>query len=383
MDIQAPFYAKKNKAEKNYPIGNILKRSPKRGEVGLEIECEGNKFKQSGLPSNWTYHKDGSLRGEDNAEYVLGAPIMFDEVKSHIDALWDMFKGYGTVLDDSNRTSVHVHLNAQSWHLNRLTSFLGLYFTVEEILTEWCGEHRVGNLFCLRGKDAEGIITQIKKFIQNNGRYDLRDGLHYSGLNVQALVKFGSLEIRTMRGVSDPETILTWVRILEHMYKLSAEYPDPRSIPGLMSSEGPLNFLDHILGPDSSTVRREVDMTVDQMRESMYEGVRIAQEICYCRDWTDFKADELRTDPFGREKKSPQSEMDQFIAMYGANAPQPASLNLMNNINWATTEAAVMASPGLTLPVGWGAPSAPEEYQPDAEPNDDWTVQFDTDEDDF
>src|SRR3546814_8609236 len=89
-------------------------------------------------------------------------------------------------------------LNVQRFHLNRLCSFFSLYFLVEELLTAWCGEHRVGNLFCLRAKDAPAIVSEIKKTLQNEKIY-FHAGMHYAGLNAGAITKFGSVEIQSLR----------------------------------------------------------------------------------------------------------------------------------------------------------------------------------------
>src|SRR3546814_4763102 len=107
------------------------------------------------------------------------------------------------------------------FHLIRLCSFFALYFLVEELLTAWCGEHRVGNLFCLRAKDAPAIVSEIKKTLQNEKIY-FHDGMHYAGLNAGALTKFGSVEIRSLRGVNDKQIIEDWVRSEEHTSELQS-----------------------------------------------------------------------------------------------------------------------------------------------------------------
>ena len=215
------------------PKTNSLERATVQGifgnrktlrKVGLEIEVEGNCFPKSDaefnddeelldeselIPYQWRYTHDGSLRGYDNAEYVLVKPLEFDQVDGAVDDLWQMFKDYGSKLDESNRTSVHVHLNVQEFRLNRLCAFAGLWFCVEDLLTRWCGDHRVGNMFCLRGSDAPAIVSKLRKLVTKG---DIRgisndDGLHYAGFNTQALSKFGSIEIRTLRGATDPTVI--------------------------------------------------------------------------------------------------------------------------------------------------------------------------------
>lgn len=297
-------------------IFNVLRYD---GDIGLEVEVEGNKFPkdyddyddegnvvpQNYIPDPWQYTHDGSLRGEDNAEYIFRRPVKFEEVSESIDKLWEMFDDFGSVLDDSNRTSVHVHLNAQEWHLNRVCAFFGLYIIVEDILTHWCGDHRVGNLFCLRAKDAPGIVSRMKQFFRSEHSWVIDNGMHYSGLNAHALKKLGSIEIRTMRGVRDPETIKTWVRILENIYKLSEKYPDPRTVVQGFSGSPREDFLRTILGDDMEQIVRECGMTPSEVSSSLLEGVRLAQQLCYCRNWSEYKPTEIKRDAFGR-KPSPQ-----------------------------------------------------------------------------
>lgn len=337
----------KKKAEKiveGYPIWYILRHRSVKGEIGLEIECEGNKFKKEGLPEWWTYHKDNSLRGKDNAEYVLAKPILFKEVPLALYSLWDMFTAYGTVLDEANRTSVHVHLNVQKFHMNRLTAFMALYFSVEELLTAWCGDHRVGNLFCLRARDASAIVSRIKRFIMTDGSYEFSEGMHYAGMNAQSIQKFGSLELRALRGVTDPTVILQWIEMLRHIYELSAKFHDPRDIPGMLSGEGALAYLDIVLGEKNAYVLKQgIDYTNDQIREALYVGIRLAQDLCYCRDWSLFKAAEVKdNDPFGRAKK-PSGQI-------GVYASIPPLQILGSNESWGASQWSVQQMTPTLMP---------------------------------
>lgn len=313
------------------PLLHLVGVSPKRGEIGIEIEVEGNKFPKSGhyghnendyqlIPSQWKFTHDGSLRGDDNAEYVLANPIMFNEVDKAVTDLWQMFSDYGSVLAESNRTSVHVHLNVQNFHINRLCAFVSMYFVVEELLTSWCGDHRVGNLFCLRGRDAPAIIRRLKEFFQRDGYgYEFSSGMHYAGLNPSAIHKFGSIEIRSLRGVNDPQVILDWVSVLERLYVLSEEFKDPREVVNGFSGAGPMAWLQNILGDKYSTILNNVPYTTDEVRDILYNGIRLAQDLCYCRDWSQFVEQKVEANPFGRKSKvSP--------AGVAPSAPSPVSV---------------------------------------------------------
>lgn len=295
-------FIKSSNRSEGLPLYSILGLRPASGEIGIEIEVEGNKFRKESIPSPWKYVKDGSLRGQDNAEYVLRNPILFTEVRPAIETLWNMFANDGSVLDESNRTSVHVHLNAQNFFLDRLCVFAALYYSVEEILTEWCGDHRVGNLFCLRAKDAPASITALKRFIQNDGAYGIRDSFHYAGLNIHALLKHGSIEIRALRGVKDPQIILDWVEILQRIYTLSGEFTDPRTVCEGFSSSGPFEYLRMVLGDKTETVLKGVSLNDQEVMESLYDGIRIAQDLCFCRDWSLYKKADVSSNPFGRNR---------------------------------------------------------------------------------
>jgi hypothetical protein len=78
---------------------------------------------------------------------------------------------------------------------------------------------------------------------------------------------------------------------------------DPRDICSLFSSEGPLAFFEKILGDRVPIVRAAIDYSDDQIRDAMYTGVRLAQDLCYCRDWGEYKAMKLKPDPFSRDLK--------------------------------------------------------------------------------
>lgn len=395
------FLRRKKPKKQGLNVALLLDRRPVTGDVGLEIECEGyNLPKHDGwyierdvnkkvipngpikvrFPKQWRYTADHSLRGEDNAEYVLKDPIKFDEVSAALDDLWGMFRSSHTRLDESNRTSVHVHVNVQNFHMNRLTSFMAMYYVVEDILTKWCGEHRVGNLFCLSAKDAPGIIEQVKDFIVTDGKIHPQDNLHYAGLSFYAVKKFGSLEFRTLRGVTSPGVINDWVKIIRRMYDTSAKYPDPRELVHMFSGVGPLQWFETILGHEVlSILRRDIpDLSDEYIREKMYENIRIAQDLCFCRDWDEFETLEIKADPFGRspskilrmmtqENSNPMSE--------GSQGLQPSALSFASVSS--SPPSAWMSQPSFTET--YYSNQAPPMEQPltEAISNDDFDELFD------
>lgn len=274
-----------------------------KGDLGLEIEVEGSSLPQA--PSGWVFHTDHSLRGEYNGEFVLDGPVSFDEGDRLIDSLWAAFEKKATKFDASNRTSTHVHLNVNEFYVDRLAAFSALWFTFEDILTHWCGEHRVGNLFCLRAKDAPYTVTVLERFIRNNGHGRFPERLHYAAFNPNAIEKFGSIELRTLRGTSEKATVKTWVRALRNIYEASERYSlRPPAVCEDFSSMGSLDFFNYIVGEPAAGIYHDLKWSEEDFNRSLWEGARIAQDLAFCLDWSNFsRRPEGKSDPFGRGKK--------------------------------------------------------------------------------
>jgi hypothetical protein len=326
--MREPFIEKDKTRKPGFNVAVLLNNKEQvKGSVGIEIELEGHNFVyHEEVPSPWVYKEDGSLRGEESAEYVLKKPIEFKDVNKALTTLFEALEKKKAKFDDSNRTSIHVHLNCQQFHLNRLAALMSLWFTFEDPLTQWCGEHRVGNLFCLRGRDASAIISHLRKFIKSDGKYQLGDHLHYSGLNAQALKKFGSLEIRTMRGVSDPTVIQDWVEILQRLYEYSATVTDPRNVCSMFSGYGPMSMFNTVFGPKAQTIRAGISWTDMELTTSLYEGIRRAQDICYCRDWDLYNPQTIKEDPFNRDLKKVMKKLSHADWNLETNSIEPGQI---------------------------------------------------------
>lgn len=62
-------------------------------------------------------------------------------------------------------------------------------------------------------------------------------------------------------------------------------------------------FFNQVMGPHVATLRSVVSYNDEQVREAMFEGMRLSQDLCYCKDWTEYKNVRLSADPFGRDAK--------------------------------------------------------------------------------
>ena len=225
---------------------------PKEGDFGIEIEVEGNNLVevQSG---GWTSVKDGSLRGE-SYEYVFSEPVIREKVKPQLEFLAK--KLHKSELNFSFRTSVHVHMNMMDCTEDQVMNVIYLYLLLEEPFLTYCGKERKGNRFCLRLQDAEGLMDAVNmifvygfKGIQNINR----DTMRYASINLEALVKYGSLEFRAMHGNLDVQYIDTWVEALYRIRKFAMEIKDPIDIYNLYAQMSPIDFMEKVLGDISKT----------------------------------------------------------------------------------------------------------------------------------
>jgi hypothetical protein len=105
---------------------------------------------------------------------------------------------------------------------------------------------------------------------------------------------------------------LSWVEMLRRLYELSSSFRDPREIIERFSEMGPMQFFLDVMGPQAAPLRKGISHTDQQIREAMMEGIRLAQDLCYCRDWSKDKEVQLKADPFGRDVKK---LMNKIIAM--------------------------------------------------------------------
>ena len=211
-------------------IGKLLKKNDSVTDIGIEIECEGYNLPKD-IPPFWDVHHDGSLRGNQTAEYVTYSGLKFNSVKDSLKILCSEFLLNETWLYKSDRTSVHVHVNVLDMEYKKFWNFFFLYMIFEELLMNLCGEDRKGNLFCLRNEDAEGLLFALEPIITQGDINKIKYiEYKYAALNFSAINKYGSLEFRGMRGTGDFNLIYKWVDILWNMKQVANEYENPQQI---------------------------------------------------------------------------------------------------------------------------------------------------------
>lgn len=250
-----------------------------RGEVGIEIEVEGHNLPKM-IPSYWKHVPDNSLRGGENAEYILKQPCLRRSVPKFLKYLKAQLDKSKAKIDESNRTSVHVHLNMSKKSLVDCYTFMMMYFIFEPLMSNIAGDSRAHNLFCLQAMDAEYIVDVLARSAKNRKFNPDPEKLRYTSVNACAITKFNSIEFRALRGTVDPDVIAEWVDLLLKIKDAAEGYKDPTEVIGQFSRVGPEQFIEDVF-------KRKARLLLNQKNyaDQMWEATRLVQEIAFATDW--------------------------------------------------------------------------------------------------
>jgi len=245
---------------------NLTKES---GTFGVEIECEGQNLKEMDTVF-WKTVDDGSLRGEfphSRAEWVFNKPLSFVNTVKALNSLALSQKKNKASLSFSYRTSAHVHVNVQELTEDQVLNFIYTYILIEEVLLKFCGPSRKANRFCLSVCDGEGALDYLHHMFRlgvvsakNFHAHDVR----YAALNISSIPKYGSLEIRSMRGTLDIDVLTTWICALGNLRTFAMEHTNVHEIHDLFVSNTPEGFVRMVLD----------DVYEDFAYEGMVQDVR-------------------------------------------------------------------------------------------------------------
>ena len=254
----------------------------KREAVGIEIEMEG--LYVPAFPMNyWKCVKEGSLRGS-GIEYVLKNPVKRQKVYFALKELHDKLLEKGAKFYESDRTSIHIHLNISDIPVIKVFNIIFLYYLFERMLINYSGDSRKGNLFCLSNEEAERGLFLLRDACKNKNLNQLEtDDIRYAGLNLKAIPEYGSLEFRTMRGTMDMGLICHWIKILTLIYDFGLELEDPINILEIFSNEGPKKLFDFVFKNQYN------ELKYNNWNRDILNSVRNLQYFIYSRIWNDFK----------------------------------------------------------------------------------------------
>lgn len=256
---------------------------------GIEVELEGKNI--TSPPENvvkyWSQTKDGSLRvkmpGDQATEYITNGPLTLDQVEKAVSALFSYLTSPGVKVYESYRTSIHVHMNFAMESFRIIYNFITLSLILDELLVSQNGEHRIGNNFCLRARDALGQVQSLIQSIEGNHNFfNVPNVERYSSINFAALTKFGSIEFRSLECTTHEGRLMHWIGTLSHLKERAKLFRNPTEIIQSFSLLGPKSFLASVLGPYAMKYSN-----VPGMESMLFNGMRIAQDVAYCSAWNE------------------------------------------------------------------------------------------------
>jgi hypothetical protein len=305
----------------NSKLSDFTGREPKDGLLyGLELELEGRNVAMDGVPSkHWRRVQDGSLRGE-SVEYIFARPCDYPEAVLRVDKLFKMFKEHDVNLKNSYRTSTHVHLNFSDKTVKQIVTFFLLHTIFEEVFEYYCGDERKGNLFCMSARDNEDLISMLNDALFTFHNFNsFSDNVRYNAANLAALNKFGSIEIRTMRGANTKKEVVEWLDILRQLYEYSCSGKaiTPAKITESLSYLGVDGFFGQIFDKVATEALMKTWPKACNVHTSLLNGVRLIQLLSYKLE--DVWEEEYKPEPTPAKKAKREEGADRIETPDGHN----------------------------------------------------------------
>lgn len=177
-----------------------------RNPVGIEVEVEGMdkplQWKHK-VPLFWRVDSDGSLR--DHGLEFISSPLSGKMIDYAIEELADCFTH--ATPRWSVRTSIHVHVNMDTYTFNQLKAFCMVYGLFEDCFFNMAEPHRKANAYSY---PATSISPETFCTITDNSKY--------CALNLAPLRRQTTVEFRHLQGTSDWRHIRRWIQLIVKLH---------------------------------------------------------------------------------------------------------------------------------------------------------------------
>ena len=214
--------------------------------LGIEIELE--DVLNRPMARYWNWKDDNSLRNH-GAELVLPQPVGGADLDAALDELSALLNS-NPEWTANDRCSVHCHLDFRDSTVQDCVGFVVTWMLLESGMYTLSGKDRYTNIYCPGTSQCPETI-RLTNTLLNGGAGDVHSALErwprYSGINLAALRRYGSIEIRTHRGTANADDIERWVAVLERI-KLYSAGKDPKEIFELSQRVGCERFANEVLG---------------------------------------------------------------------------------------------------------------------------------------
>lgn len=248
-------------------VAAILKKSPrstteaikvdwplKEQLIGIEVEVDNlageRALHPTGYEYMWEQKRDGSLR--DGYEYVLRQPQSGDNLSKAI----SMFFASSPKLLNTPTGSTHIHLDMleETTTAESVKLMVLLFFMLEPVIfamyapeREWCGytnklssapEQMLG---CILNADPE--TAGMVEYLQRTGND------RYYGLNIKALYKYGSVELRYFPTATNKDELIDWIMLAQEFKRAAIDLGSVDNLRTIMDDENSYkNFINQYFG---------------------------------------------------------------------------------------------------------------------------------------
>ena len=212
-------------------ISDLYGCSRRKGLLfGIEVEVEfpsGTRevHLDDNLRSDWRIVADGSLRNI-GLEFI-SVPLPFPKARRSVHELLDYIDQFDPI--NTNRTSIHVHMNVSDLTQDQVLNTIILYSLLEDYFESFCGDSRSGNLFCLGTSYQDHYLTAIQEnLVASNANSEAR-WFHsrtlskYSALNILSL-RNGTLEFRSLPNNHNISEVSNWLSALAVLRNVACKY---------------------------------------------------------------------------------------------------------------------------------------------------------------
>jgi len=184
--------------------------------VGVEVEVENARARHPGeLGAYWRSHSDGSLR--NNGVEFVSVPAAGSSITLAVDTMWDNMPDAWSF---SQRTSVHVHVNARDITWAQLKMWLLSYCVFEKFRFDFAGMDRGRGIFFVPLLDTTYPDYLISRIV-NGTHSTVSSWEKYSAVNLSRLGDLGTVEFRHLPGTKDKLKINLWLRMLDDIRKFA------------------------------------------------------------------------------------------------------------------------------------------------------------------
>lgn len=202
--------------------------------IGVEVEVERILREDGLMPLNldgdvclWKNVVDNSLR--NNGREFVSIPMKGETVEFAIHTLKEHLTKDKTCIahEYTDRTSIHVHMNAMDLTPEQYINMVLAYILVEPILYEYVGGDRAKNIFCvpITESDMTGTLSYIIEAYEKNKIASMIQNLggwqKYTGLNLLPTTHYGTIEFRHLIGTDDYTLIYGWINLILSLKKFA------------------------------------------------------------------------------------------------------------------------------------------------------------------